>query len=169
LNYKKKMSLIKDIKDDEKYFLYGKVYCPLFEKDIKIAIEKEAGIAYAEKCVEHQVHLDEKLINKICERVSAYHQFMLDEWNEEFVQEINEKVPKDVSGREILKYITNPELIIYQPKEGCKGIGYTIAGNCEWEPEHGIDIIIRDDALLYVGPSECLGSWADDDEYEVFF
>ncbi|ORX54696.1 hypothetical protein BCR36DRAFT_9965 [Piromyces finnis] len=164
------MTLIRDITKKNEYFLNGLIYCPFLEKDITVTIEEDADLVYAEKCANHLTNLDEKLINKICERISAYHQYMLSEWNDEFVKEINKKVPKDVSGRDILKYISQPELIIYEkPKEKKNDIGYTIAGLCSWEPEHGIDIILRNETLLYVGPSECLGSWADDDEYEVLY
>ena len=32
-------------------------------------------------------------------------------------------------------------------------IGYVIEGDCEWEPEHGIDIIILNDKVVdFVGP-----------------
>lgn len=42
---------------------------------------------------------------------------MLEEWNEEFVAEINEKVPYDISGRDILKYVENPTIIFFHQKE----------------------------------------------------
>jgi len=158
--------IVKDIKEENEYFMIGRTYCPMFKKDISVTFEKEVEVTYVEQCAHHLAQLSDTLIDKICERVSAYHQFMLEEWNESFVEEINEKVPRDVKGRDILKYIDSPKVVIWEPKDG---IGYTIAGYCEWEPEHGIDIILRDDKLLYVGPSECLGSWASDDEYEVDF
>ena len=103
----------------------------------------------------------------MCERISAYHKFMLEEWNEEFVAEINEKVPYDILGRDILRYIEKPTIYIFPP-EG-KGIGYVIEGNCEWEPEHGIDIIMLDDKVMDVGPAEGLSPWSDDDEFERLF
>lgn len=92
---------------------------------------------------------------------------MLEEWNEEFVEEINEKVPSDVSGRDILNYIENPIVHIMGPLG--EGVGYSVSGYCEWEPEHGVEFIIRDGDLLYVGEEYCLGAWASDDEYEVDF
>ncbi|ORX77205.1 hypothetical protein BCR32DRAFT_329017 [Anaeromyces robustus] len=157
--------MIRDIKKND-CFYEGILYCPMFGKDIKISYEETVDKSYAEKCAEHLTNLNDDFIDKICKRISDYHQFMLKEWCDEFVKEINEKVPVDISGRDILNYVKNPTLNIFPPKEG---IGYSIEGLCEWEPEHGIDIIIRDDRLLYVGQAECLGSWADDDEYEVMF
>lgn len=50
-----------------------------------------------------------------------------------------------------------------------EGIGYSVSGTCPWEPEHGVDIIVKDKELLYVGPQNCLGPWANEDEYRVIF
>jgi len=162
--------IIKNIAKDNKYFDKGTMYCPMFGKEIEVSIENETEVGfdltpYAEKCAAHLTNLSDEFIDKICERVSAYHQYMLEEWNEEFVKEINEKVPPTVSGRAILDYITEPRLVVECAKGD--GIGYSINGYCEWEPEHGIEIIILDDKLLYVGMTDCLGAWASDDEYEV--
>ncbi len=164
--------IIKNSSKTNEYFYNGTMYCPMFGKEITVSIEneEEAGFdvkPYAEKCAAHLTNLSDEFIDKICERVSAYQQFMLEEWNEEFVEEINEKVPPTVSGRAILDYITKPMLVVESAKGD--GIGYAIHGYCEWEPEHGIEIIILDDKLLYVGMTSCLGAWADDDEYEVDF
>lgn len=41
--------------------------------------------------------------------------------------------------------------------------------NCEWEPEHGIDIIMLDNKVMDVGPGEGLSPWSDDDEFERLF
>ncbi|KAG4105967.1 hypothetical protein H8356DRAFT_1630259 [Neocallimastix lanati (nom. inval.)] len=158
--------MIRDIKEQDEFFTEGKVYCPMFGKDIMVVFENEVEIKYVEKCANHLAHISDDMVDKICDRISAYHQFMLSQWNDEYVKEINELIPPNVTGRDILNYIIEPKLVVYQPKDG---IGYTIEGQCDWEPEHGIEIIIKDDKLLYVGSSSCLGSWANDDEYKVIF
>ena len=157
------MSLIKNWSEQDQYFLSGTLYVPLFGGEIDVLVEKEVSPQYAEKCAENLVSLDDETVEYLCERVSAYHQYMLEEWNEEFVREINEKVPPDAAGREILRYIENPTLFAIVPQG--EGIGYSVSGSCEWDPEHGIEIIIRDSRPLYVGQTDCLGAWASDDEY----
>ena len=47
-------------------------------------------------------------------------------------------------------------------------IGYVIEGDCEWEPEHGIDIIILNDKVVDVGPAWGLTPWDDEEELERF-
>lgn len=156
--------MITNIKKEDSLFDLGKLYSTLFNMEIDVWIENSIRIDYAEMCAEHFSKLSNEMIDKICERVSAYHQYMLEEWDEEFVNEINEKVPCNVRGRDILNYIEKPSLFIFPPKGD--GVGYIIEGLCEWEPEHGIDIIIRNDRVLYVGSPEGADAWADDSEYE---
>lgn len=159
--------MISNIEKRDDMFNVGFIESKLFNKKIEVWIENTVDMNYANKCAENFESLKDEVIDKICERISAYHKFMLEEWNEEFFAEINEKVPCDISGRDILKYVENPTIYIFSP-EG-DGIGYVIEGNCEWEPEHGIDIIMLDNKVMDVGPGEGLSPWSDDDEYERLF
>lgn len=106
--------MITNIHKEDDFFDLGILDSTLFHKEIEVWIENDAGVDYAQLCAEHFSQLNNEIIDKICERVSAYHQFMLEEWDEEFVKEINEKVPCDVNGREILRYIEEPCLFISQ-------------------------------------------------------
>ncbi len=165
------MALIKNIvKDDDSFFL-GKLYVPLFESEIDVWIENTADFGYAEKCAENFVSLSDELIDKFCERAIAYYRYMLEQWNDfadiygDIVEDINDTVPENVEGREILKYISRPHMYVFEPKG--EGIGYDIECDCVWEPEHQLDLIIRNNEVLYVGPSEGLGPWEDEEEYEM--
>lgn len=131
---------------------------------MEVWIENTVEMDYVEKCIENFETLTDDIIDKICERACAYYKFMLEEWNDEFVKEITEKIPSNIVGRDILRYIEEPIIFIFAPKGD--GIGYVIEGRCEWEPEHGIDIIILDDKLIDVGPAEGLSPWSDNNEFE---
>lgn len=63
------------------------------------------------------------------------------------------------AGENLIKHLSRPTLYVYVPK------GYGIGCDCPWEPEHQCLIIIRNNELLYVGPSECLDAWGDEDDY----
>ena len=125
-------NLIKNIKEQDQFFFSGTLYAPMFEKEIDVWIEKEAKLEYAERCAEQFVGLNDETVDSVCCRICDYHSYMLEEWNEEFVREINEKVPANVSGRDILNYIENPTLYVMKPLG--EGLGYSVAGYCEWEP-----------------------------------
>lgn len=136
----------------------------IFSRDILINVENSVSMDYVSQCLEHFVSLNDEMIDTICERISAYHQYMLEEWDDEFVEEINQEVPKDIKGKDILAYVIDPEIYIFPPAG--KGIGYLIEGQCAWEPEHGIDIILLDDKVIYVGMACGLDPWAEEDEVE---
>ncbi len=44
-------------------------------------------------------------------------------------------------------------------------IGYGIECECPWEPEHQCIILIRNNNVVYVGPSEGNDPWQDENEY----
>jgi hypothetical protein len=67
------------------------------------------------------------------------------------------------TGKNLIDYLSEPTLYIYAPQGD--DIGYGIECDCPWEPEHQCLILIRNDKLLYVGQSEGLDSWCDEEEY----
>ena len=46
---------------------------------------------------------------------------------------------------------------------------FDIECGCDWEEEHGMEIIIKGDELLYIGEYAGLGPWADKECYECIF
>ena len=169
------MGLIKDIQEMDSCFLAGRLDVPLFGTEIEVEIERDPAVdpAYAEKCAEHLVNLSDEMIDELCEKAVRYCNFMRAQWGDfsdiypDVAEDIDTNIPEDISGRDILRYIFKPVLFISEP-EG-EGIGYSVEAQCVWEPEHGIDMIIRDDRVLYAASPEGLGAWADDDEYETVF
>lgn len=165
------MALIKNIVKDDDLFSAGKLYAPLFEKEIDVWIENGVGFEYAEKCAEDFVNLNDEAIEVFCERSIAYYRYMLEEWGDfseiygGIVDKINTEIPEDVRGREILKFISNPHIYVVEPTG--EGVGCILEADCVWEPEHQLSLIIRDGKVLYVGPSEGLGPWEDEEEYEM--
>lgn len=166
------MGLIKDLHEMDDCFLSGTLDVPLFGGQIKVLIDRDADLdpGYAEKCAEHLVDLSDEMIDTFCERAVAYCNFMREQWGDfsdiypDIDDKINTNIPEDISGRDILRYISEPILYIFEP-EG-EGIGYTVEAQCLWEPEHGLALIIRDDKVLYVGEPDGSSAWEDDEQYE---
>lgn len=165
------MKLIHDLKRGE-YWNEGKLYVPLFGKEIDVMADFAVKEEYAEACARHLTELSGDMVDKLCERTIAYYRFMLEEWGEydfyeQLAEEIKETIPEDVEGREIFRYIVPRGLYIDEPEgEEC---AYSVECDCVWEPEHGLCWIIRGDRMLYAGPSAGLGPWADEDEYRVIY
>ena len=166
------MSFIRNIVDKDSCFLCGKLFSELFGTDMEVWIEKDVPLEYAEKCAKHFTNLSDSFVDDFCERAIKYYEFMREEWEEygifdDIVSEMEQTMPEEIVGRDILKYISSPNMFISAPEKDMAG--YNIEFNCVWEPEHGLDWIIRGDKTLYVGQAEGIGAWADDEEYESIF
>ncbi len=142
----------------------------LFQGEIDITIMDNTDIAkeYAEKCIEHYnvLNNNKELLGKIQESLAKFMMFMYEdcEWDETTKKNIETAIKGFNEGNSLLKYLTNPEIYIELP-EDIDEIGYVIQTECLWEPEHMCAIIIRENELKYVGPSEGNTPWDDDDEY----
>lgn len=97
---------------------------------------------------------------------------MREEWAEfedmypDIVEAIQREIPKRLHGREVLSFLTTPEMYIESPEETISG--YTSSA-CIWEPEHALDWIIRGNKNLYVDPCEGMGAWMEEKDYECPF
>ncbi len=97
---------------------------------------------------------------------------MYDEWKEmgiydDIAADTAKAVEAYEAGKQLLSCLSRPHLYVELPEdeEYAGMIGYTIGSDCPWEPEHQCSIIIREDEVVYVGPSEGNTPWDDDDEY----
>ena len=94
---------------------------------------------------------------------------MYEEWKamgiyDDITRDIEPVINGYKEGKSLLKYLTKPGLYIELP-ENIDEIGYVIQTECPWEPEHMCAIVILENELKYVGPSEGNTPWDDDDEY----
>lgn len=67
------------------------------------------------------------------------------------------------SGAPLIGYLSKPTSYVFSQPEG--QIGYGLECECPWEPEHMCSILIRNDRVVYVGPSEELDPWGDEGDY----
>ena len=74
---------------------------------------------------------------------------------------------EDISFDDILKHVYPLNVSIEKPEKPL--IAYSIECGCEWEAEHGVEIIIKDNEILFVGEFAGLGPWADKECYETVF
>lgn len=136
-------NVISNIKHDKNCEWYeGTAYINKFDKECIITID-DATIEYAEKCINYiNNEMSTKLFNDICASLIRYCNYCIN-WD----SDIN--LPKNIKGTDILKYISDIQILIQAPMEDT--IGFDIAGNCEWEEEHGFAIVINDNKIKYVG------------------
>lgn len=165
------MDIIRDIKDDG-LFTYGKFDAKAFlpgEMNLMIFTEDGATIEDAEKCIAHLNSLADKpeVLAAIEKRLEQFFLYMYDEWAamgiyNDIVESLKPVMQDYNKGSKLSSFLSRPDLVVYQQQDG--DIGYGIQTECPWEPEHQCLILIKNDECVYVGPSEMLDPW-DDEEY----
>ncbi len=168
------MAVIKNLKVDENgWFADGKfTSVSLFngEMNVSIFIDDGATVEYAEKCIAHYNNLNNNsdILLKLQQYLSKFFLYMYNEWNcmgiyDEIIDEIETVMEGYKSGKNLIEYLFQPTLYVYAPQGD--DIGYGIECDCPWEPEHQCLILIRNNELLYVGQSDGLDAWGNEEDY----
>lgn len=149
---------IKKVKYNKEYdWKEGKTHLDLFDTEVNVYIHNGVDEQYAESCIEHINNLSPSLKNYLTERLYKYYDFIRRECDD----------VEDISFNDILKHVYPLNVSIEKPEEPL--IAYSIECGCDWEEEHGAEIIIKDDEILFVGEFSGLGPWADKECYETVF
>ena len=146
-------------------YIEGKVYCKPWDTEINIDLYGDDPLEYAEKCVEAMNAMPDELIDAICRAAKRYCLEFLDDIGGAELNDIVLTVPIDENTppREMLKCFDVGNLIVSVPKDPSR-TGYQLSGNCDWEEEHGIEIVILDDKLVYLGEFADESPWDDHSE-----
>ena len=159
------MGIIKDFgekpltKDDT--YREGKFYSELWGKEITVMLfDEEVTLEYAEKCAESMNTMPPELVDKICRAAKLFCVEFLDEISDECREELNLPVDENTPPAEMLKYFTPTVLSVEFPQDPAK-TGYTIECNCDWEEEHGMEIDILDNELVFLSEFSGSSPWYD--------
>ena len=162
--------MITEIKAADNYYkLTGKIYWPLFGCEVKVRWGEGADVSteYAEKCVSQLLNLDQSSVEPLL-KASIRFFYDAERCHGEpltFMFEFEDmEYPKELdTPMNILPYITPVEMYIDKEIAGCYSI--SVYSECAWEPEYGLQWIVRNGKALYVGAGEGLGSHADERIY----
>lgn len=135
--------VIKNLKTNEYFEVEGEAYLELFDQNITVYIEQESDIEYAELCITYLNTLSDGLIDDICNASIRY--------CNEFLDDIGEDIIEFNKPTDVLPYITPNTICIPKPKNKTEPV-IDLELNCEWEEEHGMEWIIRNGVVMYVGP-----------------
>ncbi|GGA42885.1 DUF6985 domain-containing protein [Psychrobacillus lasiicapitis] len=135
--------VIKNLKTNEYSELEGEAYLELFNQTIKVYIDQDSDIEYAELCITDLNNLNEELIVSLCEASIRY--------CNEFLDDIGEEMIKFSKPKDVLAHITLNTICIPNPKNKAEAV-IDLELNCTWEEEHGMEWIIRNGEVRYVGP-----------------
>lgn len=152
------MGNIKKLKYDKKLGLYvGKAYILPFDTELEVIVDEDVEIVYVEKCIEYINNLSQLLLNKISERAYKYYDFIRNECGD----------VDDILPEKIMEHVHPLNIFVEKPEVDIPA--FDIECGCDWEEEHGMEIIIKGDELLYIGEYAGLGPWANEECYECIF
>lgn len=131
------------------------------DDEMELLAAPNVGGEYLQKCMEHFENLSNELLDALCEALCRYCEDIRDDAEDVFG---NLGLPETITGREILNYCC-PSCLSVEAPPSEDIIGYSVEGNCDWEPEHGIQVIIRGDRLLFVSSFEGRSVWDSEESY----
>ena len=145
--------LLKDITPTPEgpFAVEGRVYCRPFGRYIGFAVEATASMAYVRRCAEHLDTLPAATLDALCEASIRY--------CNEFRSLVGEAPLAFAAPRDVLALV-DPNTLLIPDEERPEAVVH-LEMNCEWEPEHGLEWIVRDGRVLYVGGFNGGNPWAD--------
>ena len=123
--------------------------------------DEEVTDEYIEKCISALNNLSGQTIETICKAAKRYclkMKALCAETDETFDNVVSLPVSENTPDKDMLKFFSITGMAIEAPKDE-EHIGFQLGGSCEWEQEHGIEIIILDDKVLFLGAFEDNSPW----------
>ncbi len=151
------MELIKNIKENEFDEMVGLVYFKYFDKYINLRFDIDVPMEYVQKTAEKLNKLDDALMNEICRYSLAYYKDRIESYPD-IIGDIKIKESDIHVASDIIKHMSFDELVVNLP-EDMSYIGINLGGSCDWDEENGIQWLIKDDTVVYVGPWDDLDIW----------
>lgn len=146
------------------YGIEGKIYSEIFHTEMEVMING-TSIEYAQKCAEHFNSLNSELIETICKGAKAYCLDFMEEAGGDVYGKMKISVTAETPPLEILKCFRPQMLVIKKPKDENR-IGYQLECNCDWEIEHGMEIDILDNKVVYLSSYNGYSPWHEYDDNE---
>lgn len=156
--------MITDIKKTE-IGIEGKLYSEVFNTEIDVMIDEEASIEYAQKCAEHFNSLNSELVETICRGAKAYCLDFMEIADGDWDEELTIPVTAETPAPEMLKCFKPTLLIVEKPNDE-NIIGYQLECCCDWEIEHGMEIDILDNKVVYLSSFNAYSPWLEYDTSE---
>jgi len=144
----------------------GNVRCKLWDKDIGVTLDSDdVTLDYARKCVEAMNNMPQDLIDDICRAAIIYCNTFRDDIGDMLEDDMTVPIDENSTNDEIMKCFSPESLIIEAPKDASLA-GYQLCCNCDWEIEHGMEIDILDNKLVYLSSYDGNSPWVEQNEDE---
>lgn len=151
------MDLINNLHENEFGELEGEVYFNYFNKTIKVEIEEGVQESYVHKQIEYLNSIKDNIIFDICK-------FSFIFCKEEMKAYPDKNYPKGLISinkeEDIWNYMSVEKIRIELCEEEDEDINVlNLSGYCDWDEENGIQWIIKDGIVVYVGKWDDLSIW----------
>lgn len=144
--------LLRNISYEGEWPVQGEAFIELFGDYVEFSVEDQADLAYVERCVAYFNGLDAAIVDELCRASIRYCHAFLDA--------IGEEAPQFASPRDVLRLVLPGELIIPDERIPERPVVH-MELDCEWELEHGMEWLIREDEVWYVGGFCGHDSWEE--------
>ena len=164
-------SLISDIVTAERGpRLTGQIYWPLFNCQVPVTLGRDGTVSlqYAERCVSQLLHLEKAEIDSLLRASIAFfrdEEYCHGEPVEMMLEFEGMPYPERLEQPErILPYIKPVEISIDREVPGVESV--SVFSECAWEPEHGLQWVVRNGKALFVGAFSGVESHGEDQLYQ---
>mgnify|MGYP003301522528 CR=1 FL=1 len=117
----------------------------LFRRKIAVSADNVSE-AYTKKCIDFFQNMDEETVSSLAKQANEYYREYSIIGNVS-----NVKMPNDVEGKDILKWIYPKVMWIGNDEGQPKKMEFIVECECEWEPEHGLEIVVYDRRIIHIG------------------
>lgn len=154
---------LRNIYKNEFNEIEGIAFFPYFDKEITVVCRKGVTPEYAEKCLKYLEEVDDALIFQICKYAEF---FLKDTLENTSVGELEdgEAFPYD-NPLDLLRYFSFCTLYIDEPPESIAESSeinvLNLSGSCDWREDDGIQCLVKNEEVLYLGDFEVLNVWHD--------
>lgn len=148
----------------------GRVFWPLFDSQVTVTSGRYGTVSleYAERCVLQLLSLEVAEVQTLLRASAAYFRDMEYCHGEPvgMMFEFEEMpYPERLEQSErILPYIKPVEISIDREVPGVESV--SVFSECAWEPEHGLQWVVRNGKALFVGAFSGLDSHGEDQLYQ---
>lgn len=138
--------MVRDIKEYDYGIVEGKTDSLKWGNNISLMCDTKEQFPYAEKCLFYLDTMPKEMENRLIQYLLRYLKDYICDFPEEEQEELSL-----INEENMIEHIHITSVIV---DAECREeiIEFHIEGECDWEPEHGLEITISDGKILYVGP-----------------
>ncbi len=130
----------------------GEFHSELFGLKMAVTIYDAASVDYAERCIDYFNGLTEEILTSFYKACIRY--------CNDFLRLIGQEPRVLNSPSDILKSIKPGCLIVEAAEKSNEPIAH-LELECDWDVEHGVEVVIRGNRVLYVGGFNGEDPWDD--------